>query len=133
MNEGWYRDEYLIVLTQDESAAAMAAYQFGRFLPGYTLVGLRSWHDFIVVDAAGVMHTVPTVPLHPSKATPFSNPEQGTLEADERFTGKIKWHIKPIVFGGDPADPANETWVTHEQHAELVRWWNDQYQKAKAQ
>ncbi|WP_428671149.1 hypothetical protein [Reyranella sp.] len=32
--------------------------------------------------------------------------------------------IKPIIVGGDPTDPKNKTWVTRQQHFELVRFWN---------
>jgi hypothetical protein len=32
--------------------------------------------------------------------------------------------IKPIILGGDPVDPRNKTWVTRQQHFELVRYWN---------
>lgn len=133
MNEGWQSDDYLILLTQDESANAMPAYGFDQYLPGYTLVGLRGWDDFIVIDRAGVMLTLPTVPLDASNALPFALPEQISLENDNRFTGKIKWYLKPLVFGGDPTDKTNVAWISHEQHAELVRWWNEQYMRAKAQ
>jgi hypothetical protein len=133
MNEGWQNEDYLIVLTQDESSAAMTAYGFDQYLPGYTLLGLRSWDDFIVVSPAGEMFTLPTVPLNVSNAAPFTLPQQISLKADNRFTGKIKWYVKPLVFGGDPAEGANVAWITHEQHAELVCWWNEQYKKAKSQ
>jgi hypothetical protein len=52
------------------------------------------------------------------------------METDSRFTGRIKWYIKPVVFGGDPNPGENVTWVTHEQHAELVAWWNRKYREA---
>jgi hypothetical protein len=32
--------------------------------------------------------------------------------------------IKPVILGGDPVDPQNKTWVTRQQHFELVRFWN---------
>lgn len=32
--------------------------------------------------------------------------------------------IKPVVLGGDPADPQNKTWVSRQRHFELVRYWN---------
>ena len=48
-----------------------------------------------------------------------------SLKPDSRFAGKIKWYVKPIAFGGDPDIETNLTWVDHEQHSQLVRWWND--------
>lgn len=32
--------------------------------------------------------------------------------------------IKPILVGGDSTDPENKTWVTRQQHFELVRFRN---------
>jgi hypothetical protein len=32
--------------------------------------------------------------------------------------------ITPIIVGGDPTDPQNKTWVTRQQHFEMVRFWN---------
>lgn len=32
--------------------------------------------------------------------------------------------IKPVIVGGDPTDPQNKTWVTPQQHFEMVRYWN---------
>lgn len=32
--------------------------------------------------------------------------------------------IKPLIFGGDPKDPQNKTWLTRQQHIEVVRYWN---------
>jgi len=133
MNEGWQNDDYLIVLTQDESLAAMKAYRFDHYLPGYTLLGLRSWDDFIVINACGVTFTVPTLPLDASCVAPFALPQPISLEPDEQFAGKIKWHVKPLVCGGDPTDKTNLAWITHEQHAELVVWWNEQYKRLGAQ
>ena len=31
---------------------------------------------------------------------------------------------KPVIVGGDPTDPQNKTWVTRQQHFEMVRYWN---------
>lgn len=130
MNEGWQNDDYLIVLTQDESFAAMKAYRFDHYLRGYTLLGLKSWDDFVVINSCGVMSTVPTLPLDVSCIAPYELPQQISLEPDEQFTGKIKWYVKPLACGGDPTDQTNVAWVTHEQHAELVVWWNEQYKRA---
>ena len=32
--------------------------------------------------------------------------------------------ITPVIVGGDPTDPQNKTWITREQHFEMVRYWN---------
>lgn len=43
---------------------------------------------------------------------------------DARLKGMELVEIKPIIVGGDPTDPQNKTWVTRQQHFELVRFWN---------
>ncbi|QOL48188.1 hypothetical protein [Massilia litorea] len=132
MNEGWQNDDYLILLAEDESAKAMTAYGFDRFIPGYSLVGLKGWEEFIVVSPSGSLHVVPTVPLDASHVVPCVLPQPISLQADSRFTNKIKWYLKPLVFGGSPTDDANVAWISHAQHTEVVRWWNEQYRQAKA-
>lgn len=132
MNEGWQNNDYLILLAEDESAKAMQAYGFDRFIPGYVLVGLKGWDEFIVVAPSGSLQVVPTVPLDASQAEPYVLPEPISLQADSRFANKIKWYLKPLVFGGSPTDETNAAWISHAQHTEVVRWWNEQYRQAKA-
>jgi hypothetical protein len=133
MVEGWYNDKYLVILSQNERGAATGQYKFEQFLPGYSLVGLRGWDDLIVRDQAGATFTLPAVPLEPSYLEPFNVPETQSLKADARLSGKVKWYLKPLIFGGSAQDNANLAWVTHEQHASLVVWWNEQYKSLKAQ
>jgi hypothetical protein len=133
MNEGWQNDDYLILLTEDESAKAMTAYDFDRFIPGYFLVGLKGWGEFIVVSPSGGLHAIPTVPLDASQAVPYVLPQPISLQADSRIANKIKWYLKPLVFGGSPTDDTNIAWISYAQHAEVVRWWNEQYRQAIAQ
>jgi hypothetical protein len=72
------------------------------------------------------------VPIDQSSIEKFALPDDLSLEPDDRFTGKIKWYLKPLIFGGDPQDKDNITWVTPKQHSELVVWWNEQYKTVKA-
>lgn len=131
MIEGWSDEEYLVLLSEAESVAAMHRYQFSKYLPGCTLVGLRGWDDFIVIDRSGAMCALPTVPLHISSAEPFHLPEPLSLEPDARFAGKIKWYLTPLAFGGNAQDKENLVWLSHDQHAELVVWWNAKYAELK--
>jgi hypothetical protein len=43
----------LILFEADERQVASANYSFPELLPGYELLGLRGWYDFIVADDAG--------------------------------------------------------------------------------
>ena len=128
MNEGWHGDDYLILFEGFEILAAENRYGFAKFLPGYRLIGLCGWDDFIVRDEAGHFYSIPTVPIDPQFLEPFTPPQpEAKLVSDPKFAGKIKWYVQPIVLGGDPKAGENLTWVTHEQHGQLVQWWNEKY------
>jgi hypothetical protein len=133
MKEGWHGDDYLILWAPEERSRVTAAYKLARALPSCSVLGLKSWDDFIVQDEASNIWTVPTVPLDLTYAKEFELPNTTQLQADERYWNKVKWYVKPLVFGGDPNHGENLIWVTHEQHAQLVAWWNEQYQVLKAQ
>jgi len=127
MTEGWHGDDYLI-LFGGEAPKFEKAYALSDLLPGYRLLGLKGWDDFIIEDGDGARFTVPTVPVlrrHLSSFPLGSGRED--LTPDSRFHGKIKWHITPVAFGGDPSQGDNLTWVTLDQHAQLVRFWNQKY------
>jgi len=132
MIEGWHGDNYL-VLFQDEAHSLEKAYGIGELLPGYELLGLKGWDDFIVRNAEGEMFTVPTVPTDAARLEPFSLTNGASnLIADPRFAGRVKWYVQPIVFGGDPKLGPNVTWVPIQKHAELVQWWNKKYREVKS-
>ena len=128
MKEGWHGEDYLVLFTVQEAQRASERYGIAAMLPGYHVVGLRGWDDFIVQGGDGEIFTVPTVPCDAKHLAPYHLPAWTVeLASDERFTGKLKWYIKPIVFGGDPGLSENLRWVSHDEHVELVRWWNAQY------
>ena len=125
MTEGWYDDEHLILFEGAEVDSASKRYAISRFLPGYQVIGLRGFDYFILRDSVGRIYSVASVPIIATHVSPYSLPPAGSsLTPDDRFTGKIKWFVTPTVFGGDPRLGENVIWVTHEQHAQLVRWWN---------
>ncbi len=132
MREGWLGDEYIVLFSDDESSAFADACDLGTTLPGFAALGLRGWHDLIGRDETGQTFTIPSVPLDRKYIAAFDLPDASRLKADERFVGKVRWLVKPLVFGGSPDAESNIAWVTHQQHVELVRWWNEQYRVAKA-
>lgn len=127
MREGWIDDDYLILFTEEESVAATASYQVELALPGYSIVGLRGWDDFILLDPSGGFFTVPTVPLDAKYLESYTLPSSEQLGFDARFAGKIKWYVKPIIFGGDAVAADNIHWANHQEHVEFVVWWNSVY------
>jgi hypothetical protein len=131
MIEGWLRDDYLI-LFEETALSLEAAYDLSTYLPGYRLVGLRGWDDFIVEDSGGRLFTVPTVPILRDHLSPLRFEDtRGDLVPDDRLTGKIKWYVTPIALGGDPKPGNNMIWVTLDQHTQLVKWWNGKYRELR--
>jgi hypothetical protein len=132
--EGWYGSEHLILFDQAEAASASDRYAVSQLLPGYKVIGLRGWDDFILQDSNGSTFRVPTVPAVAEHMSPYAlPPSDSTLRPEERCQGKIKWYVMPIAFGGDPQLGENVIWVSHKQHAELVKYWNNVYRSVKSQ
>ena len=128
MNEGWHDEEYFVLFDAEESQRASKRYAVSRSLPGFKIIGLRGWDDFIVLADGGKLYTVPTVPAVSKYLKPFQFPDDAdTLVDDPRLRGRIKWYIQPVVYGGSPTARDNITWVDHETHAQLVLWWNERY------
>jgi hypothetical protein len=133
MREGWFGNEYVVIFDRSEVAAASERYEFHKALPGFTLLGLFNWDNFIVRDPKGVLCKVPTVPLDDKYLAEFElTVDDPTLQPDGRFVKKIKWYVTPLIFGGDPDANDNVTWVDHEKHAELVKSWNAKYREQSA-
>ena len=131
MLEGWTQAYYLILFDESERAAVAQEYGLAQMLPGYELIGLRGWDDFIVTSE-GAVFTVPTVPCIQKYLKPFKLPDDvSTLESDQRFTENVKWWVTPLIFGGK-ATAENSTLLSHSQHRQMVRWWNNEYRKAVA-
>jgi hypothetical protein len=132
MREGCLEAEYVILFEESESAARADGYGVAVALPGFKLIGLRGWDDFLVQDENGNIFSVPSVPLDKNHLAPYQMPPgRVNLERDDRYAGKIKWYVKPLICGGDPKIGDNLVWVSHEEHAQLVRWWNEQYRALK--
>src|SRR6266699_1745423 len=85
MNEGWFGDDHFILFTPEESAEASAKYAIEKLLPGFTVMGLRGWDDFLVKNVEGHTFTVPTVPVDPKYIEPiaFGGRSTRTLGAPE--------------------------------------------------
>lgn len=132
MKEGWNSESYFIVLDAGEIEPLTEAYGLPVYLPGHRLVAIQGWDDFIVENADGDRFVVPSVPMSAKGMTPLQRaPDWSALQRDERLTGKIKWYIKPVVFGGDPNQGPNMTWVDHPTHQKAVRYWNDLYREVE--
>jgi hypothetical protein len=131
MKEGWFNDDYWMMCeSQKEAEHLTTHYGVSEYFPGHGVVGLKGWDYFILCDSQNRYFVVPTVPMTISELMPFEMPDSLRLEADERIAKKIKWYVKPIVFGGDPTAQENIVWISADEHAKLVRWWNQAYKDA---
>lgn len=129
MREGWCNEDYWALCEdQKETEHLTTLYSVAEYLPGYFIVGLKGWDDFVLADRESQYFLVPTVPMERASLTPFHFPARTLrLEPDERFTKKIKWYVKPIRFGGDPNANENMAWLSQDEHVQAVRWWNKFY------
>ena len=130
MKDGWCDGEYFALAeSQDEALRMSIAYGISEALPGYHFVGLRGWDDFIVCSAEGSYFLVPTVPLRMDQMQPYRFPsEKLRLATDPKVTGRVKWYVTPLVFGGDPNLGPNVVWISFAEHQEAVRHWNCLYE-----
>ena len=132
MKEGWINDDYLILFDETESGPMGDAYGIEQYLPGYSLVAILGWDDFIVRNEAVECFRVPTVPILQKYLERYDEVhDPSSLVPDDRYTGKIKWYVHPLVFGGAPGSDENIIWVDIETHQRLVRWWNEKYQEVE--
>lgn len=132
MIEGWYGSDYLILFDEAEITSASDRYAISQLVPGCKVIGLRGWDDFILEDSNGATFCAPTVPAVADHVSAYAVPSRGTtLSPDYRFQDKIKWYVKPIVFGGDAQSQENMIRVSHDQHAQVVKYWNGLYRSLK--
>src|SRR6266540_3298381 len=132
MKEGWINDSYLVLFDDDESALMAEAYGITDFITRYRLVAIFGGDSFVLLNEKGEQFIVPTVPLDQEYIEKHDiSYVDCQLESDPKFIGKIKWYLKPIVFGGDPNSKENITWVDIQTHQQLVRWWNEKYREVR--
>lgn len=127
MREGWLNDDYIILFEPSEIERFTRAYEIDRANSRWRLVGLLNWNDFILTDDVGVAFAIPTVPIDEKYREPCDLPSSEVLRADRAMAGKIRWHATPLIFGGDPRSDDNVSWVTLDEHVQLVVWWNNLY------
>jgi hypothetical protein len=128
MREGWQGEDYLILFKGSEISEFTLQYDLATYLPGYEVVGLTGWDDFLLRNGQRILFTIPTVPIDPRYLAPTARAIDGQeLAPDEGFRGKVKWHKNPLVFGGSPTAQDNVCWIPLDQHPQLVKFWNKTY------
>jgi len=91
------------------------------------------WDDFLVQACeTQKVYRVPTVPIAEERKQEWAvEIDCSRLQVDSRFQGKVKWYVKPIVFGGDPNPAENMIWISYKDHAQAVNYWNRLYSELK--
>ena len=132
MLEGWSGDEYYTLFDDADYPSLTQEYGVEPLLPGFSVVGLIGWDDFLLLRK-GNYFTCPTVPILSQYVTRFEPSElPPQLTSDKNLAGRCRWYVTPLVFGGNPADDSNLIWVEYTQHRELVRWWNEKYTEMRS-
>ena len=132
MKEGWADDTYVIAFDDDEALHVTSLYGIENYLPGHIVVAIVGWDEFIVRNKTGGLLRVPTIPLVQNYVEKLpSMPDTSRLIASPEHTGRIKWYVKPLIFGGDPGDASNIEWVDMQSHQKLVQFWNNRYLQAR--
>jgi hypothetical protein len=130
MTEGWIDNTYYIFFDSIEETAVTLAYHLGEYLPGFFLTGIKGWDELILRDSSGKHFLIPSLPLDKRFLEQYDfkiDPKK--IITDDKLTGKIRWYIKPLIFGGDAVSEANILWVNLAKHQELVIFWNDLFRK----
>jgi hypothetical protein len=133
MVQGWNNSNYLfLVENKDESFEFTIKYKFNEFLPEFQFVGILNWDEFLVADSNSKHYVIPTIPLDVKYLTPIPDFDQEfNLIPDQKLFNLIRWHVMPVVFGGDPTSEENIKWIDLDQHVDVVIWWNEQYRYHK--
>ena len=100
MREGWLDDEYLI-LFEERSASFEKDYGFSYLLPGFRLIGIHGWDEFLVEDKGRNLFTVPTVPLLRKHLAPFKF--EKSLETSSpmiRFVERLSGMSRRLFLAG---------------------------------
>ena len=91
--EGWSGDQYYTLFEGADHDAITQAYGVDKLLPGYIVVGLVGWDDFLLVKD-GEYFTSPTIPAVAEYVVPFSSNDLPTsLESDPPRVGTVKWYV----------------------------------------
>jgi hypothetical protein len=127
MTYGWYNDIHYNLFSPDEVDIYLKKNALQKYFSSYQLVGLVGWDDFLLKQNNSY-YTIPTVPIDFKYLSEFDfNLNIDELKNDKNITDKIKWYIKPLIFGGDPKLGENIQFIDLGTHAELIAFWNKTY------
>lgn len=98
MIQGWLQDIHISLFPQDSCEQIAGSYGLSEALPGYSLIGLLGWDDFLLKSDSG-LYTCPTVPIDPKYLQTIDiKIDTGDLRPDPELNDRIKWYITPLII-----------------------------------
>jgi len=137
--EGWLGEEYVRIYADADRARIAGLYDFKQFLPGFQPWG--SWGlDALCLGPDSRLFAIDWIPLEES----FAREKYASVAAFEEGIARLReataeyehfqkemHFVKPIIFGGDPAEMP--VMLDQATHAEVCRFWNATYRRLKNQ
>ena len=137
--EGFIGDNFCRLYPLDELVSLNESFSVKEFAPEIFIFGSNGGGEafaFNIAESPYVIIKIPFIPMDLDFTnligqtvseffSSFSTSERRTLlEINRDLIGKEIHEKHPVVFGGDPIDPNNKTFVPTKNYAELVVFWN---------
>lgn len=133
--EGFIGNRYVILWCVEELLKLNKAYAVVEYAPGPRLFGSDGGGEAFAFDMrldSKPIVSVPFVGMDLNLARQvagcfreFLGAQSGHRKSDvASLEGKELFEIHPVILGGSPTDPNNETLLTRAEHIEAVRYWD---------
>jgi len=137
--EGFLGEAYVRLYSAEQLAPLNRAYGVQEWIPGHLLIGSNGGGEAIALAPDDRVVEVPFIPMD-ARYSRLRAPDwdsflaAGSLpgerpEPSPAYIGKEIHEIQPLIFGGDPCDPANKAALSPEEHAPVVVWWNRRFRE----
>jgi hypothetical protein len=137
--EGFLAGTYVRLYSADQLSSLNRAYAVQQWLPGHLLIGSDGGGTAITLAPDGAIVEVPFIPMDTRYSTrrvqdwaSFLGVAAGGVDRPQpipSYIGKEIHELQPVLFGGDPCDPANKVTLSPEEHAPLVVGWNRKFRE----
>lgn len=141
--EGFLAEVYLRLYPGDHLAALNRAYAVSEWLPGHLLIGSDGGGTAFTLAPDEAVIEIPFIPMdsryskrRANDFVTFLRPAPANADPprlNPAYIGKEIHEIQPLLFGGDPCDPANKVTLSPEDHAPYVVWWNRKFREIAPQ
>jgi hypothetical protein len=141
--EGFLAHGYVRLYSADQVSSLNRDYAVQEWLPGHVLIGSDGGGTAITLAPDGAVLEVPFIPMDARYCTRRVQNWTSFLgvavvgvdrpQPKPAYIGKEIHELQPVLFGGDPCDPANKVALSPEEHAPLVVWWNRKFREVAPQ